>query len=154
MAAPLFDGEHRRIRDRLLASGYWLMAPCPRCGLPMRPGEPLDLDHNDARTGYLGLSLSFNLISIHIRLYMAYSLIYLIAVVGTAVSLILGVATQPGSREETAVTVTLPCPDAVLQTAGAVPDLAGFTDAVAPWRGLQPLRGFPAPLYRLLPLRS
>src|SRR5260370_26214185 len=85
---------------------------------------------------------------------MAYSLIYLIAVVGTAVSLILGVAPQPGSREETAVTVTLPCPDAVLQTAGAVPDLAVFTDAVARWRVLQRLRDFRSRLYGCLTLRS
>ena len=47
-----------------------------------------DLHHNPCRIP--GLSLSFNLISIHIRLYIAHSLIYLIAVVGTAVSLILG----------------------------------------------------------------
>jgi hypothetical protein len=104
--------------------------------------------------GHAGLSLSFNLISIHIRLYMAYSLIYLIAVVGTAVSLILGVATQPGSREETAVTVTLPCPDAVLQTAGTVLDPAVFTDAVARWRALERLRDFRSRLYGCLTRRA
>jgi hypothetical protein len=85
---------------------------------------------------------------------MAYSLIYLIAVVGTAVSLILGVATQPGSREETAVTVTLPCPDAVLQTTGAVLDPAVFTDAVARWRALERLRDFRSRLYGCLTLRA
>jgi hypothetical protein len=58
MAAPWYGAEHQRIRKALLASGYWLMAPCPRCGLPMRPGERLDLDHTDDRTGYLGLSHS------------------------------------------------------------------------------------------------
>src|SRR5260370_6159131 len=85
---------------------------------------------------------------------MAYSLIYLIAVVGTAVSLIVGVARQSGAREDTAVTATLPCPDAVLRTAGAVPDLAVFTDAVARWRVLQRLRDFRSRLYGCLTLRS
>src|SRR5690348_8455435 len=66
----------------------------------------------------------------------------------------LGVATQPGSREETAVIATLPCPDAVLQTAGAVPDPAVFTDAVARWRALERLRAFRSRLYGCLALRA
>jgi hypothetical protein len=28
--------------------------PCPRCGLPLLPGQDLDLDHTDDRAGYLG----------------------------------------------------------------------------------------------------
>jgi hypothetical protein len=58
MAAPQYDWTHQRIRKALLASGYWLMASCPRCGLPMRFGEKLDLDHTEDRAGYLGLSHS------------------------------------------------------------------------------------------------
>jgi hypothetical protein len=30
--------------------------PCTRCGLPMLPGQPLDLDHSDDRTGYAGFA--------------------------------------------------------------------------------------------------
>jgi hypothetical protein len=89
---------------------------------------------------------------------MAYSLIYLIAVDGTAVSLMLGVARHPGAREETAVTVTLPCPDAVLQTAGVIPDQvpdpAVFTDAVSRWRALERLRQFRQSLYQCLDARA
>ena len=89
---------------------------------------------------------------------MAYSLIYLIAVDGTAVFLMLGVATHPGAREETTVTVTLPCPDAVPQTAGAVPDLvpgpAVVAGAVARWRALERLREFRAELYACLTRRA
>ena len=44
MAAPQYDYRHQQIRKALIASGYWLMAPCPRCGLPMKPGQRLDLD--------------------------------------------------------------------------------------------------------------
>lgn len=58
MAAPQYDYRHQQIRKALIASGYWLMAPCPRCGLPMKPGQRLDLDHTDDRAGYLGLSHS------------------------------------------------------------------------------------------------
>jgi hypothetical protein len=56
------------------------------------------------------------------------------------------------------VTVTLPCPDAVLQTACAVPDPvvdpAVFTDAVARWRALERLRDFRSRLYGCLMLRA
>jgi hypothetical protein len=52
------------------------------------------------------------------------------------------------------VTVTLPCPDAVLQTAAAVPDPAVFTDAVARWRALERLRDFRSRLYGCLTLRA
>jgi DDE superfamily endonuclease len=56
------------------------------------------------------------------------------------------------------VTVTLPCPDAVLQTACAVPDPvadpAVFTDAVARWQALERLRDFRSRLYGCLMLRA
>ena len=56
------------------------------------------------------------------------------------------------------MTVTLPCPDAVLQTACAVPDPvadpAVFTDAVARWQALERLRDFRSRLYGCLMLRA
>jgi hypothetical protein len=56
------------------------------------------------------------------------------------------------------VTVTLPCPDAVLQTAaavpGPVPDPAVFAGAVARWRALERLRAFRSRLYACLALRA
>jgi hypothetical protein len=56
------------------------------------------------------------------------------------------------------VIATLPCPDAVLQTASAVPDAvpdpAVFADAVARWRALERLRAFRSRLYGCLALRA
>jgi hypothetical protein len=70
----------------------------------------------------------------------------------------LDVAAHPGLREETAVTVTLPCSDAVLQTAVAVPDPvldpAVFADAVARVRALERLQEFRSRLYGCLTLRA
>jgi hypothetical protein len=51
------DGPHKTLRKRLLADlARRPGQPCARCGLPMWPGQLLDLDHTDDRTGYLGLS--------------------------------------------------------------------------------------------------
>ncbi len=50
-------GPHKTLRKRLLADlARRPSQPCARCGLPMYPGQALDLDHTDDRTGYLGLS--------------------------------------------------------------------------------------------------
>jgi hypothetical protein len=49
-----YAGPHQAIRRALLPGAYG--TPCPRCGLPMLPGQALDLDHRDDRAGYLGCS--------------------------------------------------------------------------------------------------
>lgn len=50
-----YGEEHRRAREQAIAE--WQDGdPCARCDGPMHHGEPVDLDHNDDRTGYLGLS--------------------------------------------------------------------------------------------------
>ena len=47
--------EHQRARAAARAA--WRDGdPCARCGGPMRFGDDVDLDHNDDRSGYLGLS--------------------------------------------------------------------------------------------------
>jgi len=46
---------HQRLR-RYLISIFEPGQPCPRCGGPILAGEPVDLDHTDDRSGYLGLS--------------------------------------------------------------------------------------------------
>jgi hypothetical protein len=51
-----YSGPHQAIRRALLPDAYG--RPCPRCGLPMVPGQALDLDHRDDRAGYLGMSHS------------------------------------------------------------------------------------------------
>lgn len=55
--SPLHGHAHRKARGRvapLVASGN---ATCARCGLPIVPGEPWDLDHDDFdKSRYLGPS--------------------------------------------------------------------------------------------------
>lgn len=50
-----YGSEHQRRRREFLAA-FSDGDPCARCGRPMRTGDPLDLDHTDDRTSYLGLS--------------------------------------------------------------------------------------------------
>lgn len=50
-----YGWEHQKARQRYLAE-MQEGDPCARCGEPMSVTEPLDLDHNPDRTGYLGLS--------------------------------------------------------------------------------------------------
>src|SRR5260370_1228095 len=45
MAALAYSGSWQRIRKALIASGLWIGMPCWRCGLPMLPGQKLDLGH-------------------------------------------------------------------------------------------------------------
>lgn len=49
-----YGTEHQRARRQLLPYAYG--QPCTRCGQPLQPGQPLHLDHNDTRTGYLGFA--------------------------------------------------------------------------------------------------
>jgi hypothetical protein len=53
-ARGAYGGRHQATRRALLPDAYG--RPCPRCGLPMLPGQALDLDHTDDRVGYLGCS--------------------------------------------------------------------------------------------------
>ena len=48
-----YAGAHKSIRRALAPAAYG--RPCPRCGLPMLPGQPLDLGHTDDRAGYQGM---------------------------------------------------------------------------------------------------
>jgi DDE superfamily endonuclease len=73
----------------------------------------------------------------------------------------LGVATHPASREETAVLHTLPRPGSGLQTLpvtgrdlAPAPDPAVFASAVARYRALAGLRGFRQSLYECLDARA
>jgi hypothetical protein len=57
MSAPGVNyGPHRSIRRALLP--YAVGSLCVRCGLPILPGQPVDLDHTDDRAAYLGWSHS------------------------------------------------------------------------------------------------
>lgn len=46
--------SHQALRRALLPYAYG--QPCPRCGGTMKPGQKLDLDHTDDRTGYRGMA--------------------------------------------------------------------------------------------------
>lgn len=50
-----YGSHHQRLR-RYLLSVLIEGSPCARCGQPMSKDQPLDLDHSDDRTAYLGLS--------------------------------------------------------------------------------------------------
>lgn len=43
-----YDAAHERLRAQLLPLAYGTL--CPRCGLPMLPGQDLDLGHTVARS--------------------------------------------------------------------------------------------------------
>ena len=49
-----YGAEHRAIRRALLASAAG--TPCVRCGVPLRAGDDVDLDHRDDGRGYLGMA--------------------------------------------------------------------------------------------------
>ena len=44
-ARPWYGGDHKRLRKTLIEAGLWIGQPCSLCGLPMWPGQPLDLGH-------------------------------------------------------------------------------------------------------------
>ncbi|MGH8835719.1 MAG: hypothetical protein ACRDWG_12120 [Actinomycetes bacterium] len=49
-----YGGEHQALRRAALP--YAAGSACARCGRPILPGQPVDLDHTDDRAGYLGWS--------------------------------------------------------------------------------------------------
>ena len=51
-----YSRQHDIARARFLKE--WGNRPCVRCGEPIEPGQPVDLDHRDDGQGYLGLSHS------------------------------------------------------------------------------------------------
>jgi hypothetical protein len=55
MTKAKYSGPHRRLSELLRAGAHGL--PCVRCGEPMLPGQPLDLDHDDDHPGrYRGVA--------------------------------------------------------------------------------------------------
>jgi hypothetical protein len=51
-----YGGEHQALRRAAKPFAYG--QPCVRCGQPMRPGQPIDLDHADDGAGWLGFAHS------------------------------------------------------------------------------------------------
>ena len=51
-----YGGEHQALRRAGLPLAYGKL--CVRCGRPMLPGQPIDLDHRDDGVGYRGWSHS------------------------------------------------------------------------------------------------
>jgi hypothetical protein len=49
-----WSGEHRRLSEKLRARAIGQL--CHFCGLPMLPGQPLDLDHAPDGRGYRGVA--------------------------------------------------------------------------------------------------
>lgn len=54
MVSGRYGGEHQALRRRLLKTVEG--TACVRCGRPLQAGDPVDLDHTDDGTGYLGLA--------------------------------------------------------------------------------------------------
>jgi hypothetical protein len=51
-----YSSPHQRLRALVAVAVEQGRASCARCGLPIAPGEPFDLDHADDGNGYLGPS--------------------------------------------------------------------------------------------------
>lgn len=51
-----YDGQHRALRRQWQTVVDNGMAACTRCGTIIAPGQPWDLDHDDNRTTYRGVS--------------------------------------------------------------------------------------------------
>jgi hypothetical protein len=51
-----YGRHHKALRKRLEPKVAAGMVRCARCGRPIIPGTPWDLDHSDDRLGYRGAS--------------------------------------------------------------------------------------------------
>jgi hypothetical protein len=51
-----YGQHHQTLRAQIAPQVAAGVVNCARCGKPIRPGEPWDLDHTDDRTSYLGPS--------------------------------------------------------------------------------------------------
>lgn len=49
-----YGHDHQKLRAALLPYAYG--QACTRCGRTMQPGQALDLDHTDDRSGYSGFA--------------------------------------------------------------------------------------------------
>jgi hypothetical protein len=49
-----YGTDHQKLRRQLLATAVGRL--CTRCGQPIQPGQPVDLDHTDDRRGYRGMA--------------------------------------------------------------------------------------------------
>lgn len=47
---------HKKLRKEWVALVEQGGVHCARCSKPIEPGSPFDLDHNEDRTGYIGVS--------------------------------------------------------------------------------------------------
>jgi hypothetical protein len=54
MTGQKWSGQHRRLSEKLRARAIGQL--CHFCGLPMLPGQPLDLDHAPDGRGYRGVT--------------------------------------------------------------------------------------------------
>jgi hypothetical protein len=54
MAKPQYNWRHQKIRKAMLPAAYG--EPCHFCGLPMFPGQLLDLDHLPGSDSYRGMA--------------------------------------------------------------------------------------------------
>jgi hypothetical protein len=52
-----YGGRHQGLRKRWAPRVARGLVPCARCGLPMEPGEPWDLDHSTTATATWGLRI-------------------------------------------------------------------------------------------------
>ena len=49
-----YGWHHQKLRQQMLPHAWGTL--CHFCGLPMIPGQPLDLDHTDDRRSYRGMT--------------------------------------------------------------------------------------------------
>jgi hypothetical protein len=54
VSSPRYGGRHQSMRKKMLP--FAVGSKCVRCGLPIGPGQPIDLDHADDGVSWLGWS--------------------------------------------------------------------------------------------------